>query len=361
MRILYGGGSATDEDMDALKLLAKLDHATEYDAVGQYSRLMRSISTLERRRVMPRKKWTQMIPYAIAASVVGIVSVIGVWLFKHATDMTNEDSSPIAVLEDHVLSPYSPGTAGEDVLLRLSDGRVWKMAHSDAVISTSRVKEEIGPVSHDTEATVTVPNMRMASLELGDGTVVDLNSDSSVSFLLAVDGDSRSMRLNKGEAYLNVVKDLRHPFTLDVGDASIRVLGTQFNVNMRSESSTTTLVEGSIELSNNISDAILRLKPGEQVTVEGEKNSVSIVDVADITAWKDGKYIFKSKPLNEILEQVTRWYGLEFSVLDPDILDQSLTGVFYKDYSPEFVLKLIEEAAAVRASVDDSGKFQLYR
>ena len=57
----------------------------------------------------------------------------------------------------------------------------------------------------------------------------------------------RSVQL-EGEAYFNVTKDSLKPFRITMGNSTITVLGTSFNLKneIKSSSITATLIEGSI-------------------------------------------------------------------------------------------------------------------
>ena len=75
----------------------------------------------------------------------------------------------------------------------------------------------------------TNPGM-MTSLTLPDGTLVFLNSESTLSYPSRFDSDTRNVTL-QGEAYFEVAKNPEKKFIVSTSHQSqIEVLGTHFNV-----------------------------------------------------------------------------------------------------------------------------------
>src|SRR5690606_23344278 len=91
-----------------------------------------------------------------------------------------------------------------------------------------------------------------------------------------------------------------------------------FNVNAYHDelSLKTTLLEGSVKVSVPQSEAGQKgkfLKPGQQAVIpESGKISVSDnVDLEEVMAWKNGRFLFKSADLKTILKQIARWYDVD--------------------------------------------------
>ncbi|MFR7876595.1 MAG: FecR family protein [Butyricimonas paravirosa] len=95
--------------------------------------------------------------------------------------------------------------------------------------------------------TLIVPKGGEYSLELPDGTVVWVNSESALRFPEKFTSNRREVFL-EGEAYFEVKKDANRPFYVHTEAGKVRVLGTAFNVCAYSNDRfwQTTLVEGSV-------------------------------------------------------------------------------------------------------------------
>lgn len=98
------------------------------------------------------------------------------------------------------------------------------------------------------------PTGQKSQIHLPDGSSVWLNAESSIVFDQHLFGSTREVTLF-GEAYFDVKRDTLSPFVVHIGDLSVAVLGTEFNVSAYNEDSeiTIALVHGSVKV-NTIVD-----------------------------------------------------------------------------------------------------------
>lgn len=174
------------------------------------------------------------------------------------------------------------------------------------------------------------------SLNLPDGTVVYLNSGSTLSYSSTYGSEKERRVTLSGEAYFSVERDSKHPFIVSVVEDRMRVkvLGTEFNVQAYEQDSMiqTTLVSGAVNIeTKDVSGKVneINLSPSEKATYDLSKNivEVEIVDVASEIAWKDGRLVFKETPLPEVLKQLTNFYNVDFEVQDSILNTYCFTGI----------------------------------
>jgi transmembrane sensor len=82
------------------------------------------------------------------------------------------------------------------------------------------------------------------SITLVDGSTVDLNARSRIR--IEFTSAERHVELLEGQALFQVAKDKRRPFIVQSGAASIRAVGTQFDVYRKSSGTTVTVLEGRV-------------------------------------------------------------------------------------------------------------------
>src|SRR5690606_34175743 len=112
---------------------------------------------------------------------------------------------------------------------------------------------------------------------LPDGSKVWLNAASSLRFPAAFDGSMRQVEL-RGEAYFEVAPDKSRIFQVVTRDQTVQVLGTHFNINAYADepSVNTTLLEGSVRISDSKTNTSQLLKPGEQAKLSEKLEVVSM-------------------------------------------------------------------------------------
>lgn len=167
--------------------------------------------------------------------------------------------------------------------------------------------------------TLIVPAGATYKLTLPDGTRVCMNAASSIKFPLAFEKNRRLVEMD-GEAYFEVTKDKDRPFIIKSRRQEVKVLGTSFNLTdfADDKSSKTTLVEGSVEITNLKNNQKLYMKPGEQ-TIVGDQFRKLKVDPSSYIAWKNGYFDFtESKSLVDIMKQIERWYAVKVIFINPN-------------------------------------------
>jgi ferric-dicitrate binding protein FerR (iron transport regulator) len=154
-------------------------------------------------------------------------------------------------------------------------------------------------------------------LVLPDGSKVWLNSVSTLIYPTSFTGKARTVELT-GEAYFEIAKNTALPFRVKVKDTRIEVLGTHFNVNgYDNEGSVkTTLLQGSVRVGRGSESMILG--PGDQAEtanpLTGNNQSLSVdhdVNLAKVTAWKNGFLYFEDDDLPTVMREVSRCYDVD--------------------------------------------------
>ncbi|MGD9557251.1 MAG: FecR family protein [Mangrovibacterium sp.] len=192
-------------------------------------------------------------------------------------------------------------------------------------------------------ASVTSPRGQITSLKLFDGSTVWLNSESTLTYSSDFNSAGREVYV-EGEAYFEVVPDRERPFVVHLENSAISVLGTHFNVKSYpgSERVEAVLVEGTIEFTCRNGSVLL--KPQERVVLSAREGTIikDRANIESVLAWKKGKYYYSNEGLPAIIEQLQRWYDIEFVFNKDELSSYTFTGVINHEKSIEYNLQLIE-------------------
>ena len=178
-------------------------------------------------------------------------------------------------------------------------------------------------------STLTVAQGNQYDIILEDGTHVWLNSGSSLRFPNAFSGSERRVYL-AGEAYFEVSYDAAKPFVVETDKQTLRVLGTEFNLYAYpgQEPVYTTLVSGSVSVTANDSGGETVLAPGQQAKLipGAASHSVTEIDTAEISAWRNGMFAFNNNTLSVVMRKLARWYDFEYIFEDMRAADLEVMG-----------------------------------
>lgn len=210
------------------------------------------------------------------------------------------------------------------------------------------------------------------SLTLPDGTLVFLNSESTLSYPSRFDGDTRNVNL-QGEAYFEVAKNPEKKFIVSTPHRSqIEVLGTHFNVEAYEKENrvSATLVEGKIGFiykCDNASKKVL-MAPGQKLVYDSKDSKVQIYATSGESeiAWKEGKIIFRNTPLEEGLRMLEKRYNVEFIIKNNRLKGDSFTGTF-TNQRLERILEYFQLSSQIRWRyldspdiTDEKSKIEIY-
>ena len=198
--------------------------------------------------------------------------------------------------------------------------------------------------------TLKVPESGFYRMVLPDGTKVWINSASELNYPLDFGKSTRNVEL-RGEAYFEVAHEKNRPFIVSTVHGDIKVLGTAFNLTAYSNTaSNVTLINGSIQLTNK-NNTTKQIVPGQKVEFDGSAMRVSQANIEKETAWQHGYFYFEHDQIQDIMEQLSRWYDIQVIYKGP-ISKKKFGGSMSRSVSLAEALELIKRGAGLEFEID---------
>lgn len=294
----------------------------------------------------------------VAAALILITA--GIWFFTGDKEENKELAQTNTWID-------LPAPAANQAYIQLEDGRVLQIDSLPSGIVKSNkdvniIRDQEGnityvPTSSD-EANAnavslnTLVNPRgslVAHLQLADGTLVWLNSGSSLTYPTQFLGNERRVTIT-GEAYFEVAHNKEKPFSVSNNNLVVQVLGTHFNFNAYDDETShrVTLLEGKVRV--NADNKTIELMPGQQSLYKPNAQHPSSLsklydaDLEAVMAWKNGEFRLKNVSILELLKQASRWYDVDF-VFEFEPEKTNFTGILSRK---ENVSKLLEVLTATQ-------------
>lgn len=147
---------------------------------------------------------------------------------------------------------------------------------------------------------------------LEDGSTITLNAHSSLKLPIPFDSKERKVEL-VGEGYFDIAHDASRPFKVWASNNLIEVLGTQFNIRNYPEDQavTTSLIKGSIALSEHGGTERIILSPGQKAISDASGINVLGSGTKQATAWTTRYFAYEDGELSTILSDLGRWYNVD--------------------------------------------------
>jgi ferric-dicitrate binding protein FerR (iron transport regulator) len=212
---------------------------------------------------------------------------------------------------------------GNKAVLTLADGSVVTLDSAGKQVIRQggvAIQQQNGQLSYASRSAdggvhfnkLTTPRGGQFRIVLPDGTKVWLNSASMLRYPTAFTGTERLVEL-EGQGYFEVAANAQQPFKVKVHDMEVQVLGTDFDIMAYRDETTinTTLLTGSIQVKEGNSKQLLR--PGQQAVMNNQDHQLTVrtANIREVTAWKNGLFVFNDMALPAILREVARWYDVE--------------------------------------------------
>lgn len=167
-----------------------------------------------------------------------------------------------------------------------------------------------------TEIMKRVPKGQKSKITLPDGSVVYLNSESSIKFMDNF-AENRTIYLD-GEAFFEVAENKTYPFEVITDNLITTALGTSFNIKAyeNSKKIEVSLASGKVKISESTNNSQIEINPGQGISYLTKKGELEIqnVNIETILNWKDGILQFEKLPLPEVIEILERWYGVDIEI-----------------------------------------------
>ncbi|MEO0036801.1 MAG: hypothetical protein RIQ59_12 [Bacteroidota bacterium] len=344
----------TIEDVkEQLKHLPEMDSNT---ADKIFSNVLINAKEIENTSVKTKK--TSYLRYIAVAASIAILFSIGFYSYKNG--FSNESNKLIL--------------KGNEITLQLANGDIQVISEGKVVQVIDSKGNVIGnqngnKIVYDSENTLNklayntlkIPYGKRFELVLSDGTIVHLNSGTTLKYPVKfIASENRQVFLD-GEAFFDVAKDKKHPFIVNANELNIRVLGTHFNVSNYPEDELTdvVLVEGSVGLfkSNETFDATknILLKPGFLGSFNKNDSQIATKEVNTdfYTSWMKGYLPFRNMKFKDISKKLERHYNVTIINQNSKLADEKFYANF-KDEPIEKVLSYFNEIHGIQYTMKNN-------
>lgn len=253
---------------------------------------------------------------------------------ENRSDNTNDGSSLAAPVFD----------AGEMMAAGRFKGRWWMAAAAAAVIFLTAgiwtLFSPRGPEGEklafldrpDSISTVITSRGETRQIVLSDGSCIQLNAGTVISYPRHFPGNIREVTLIKGEAFFQIAANPAKPFTVTVGQSKTMVLGTSFDIRAYGpeESVRISLLSGKIAVTPGKGDTTSILTPHQSISIDkrtGTSSASHFDNDYDVAAWKEGAIHFKDASFADIAFEIGNKYNIDLTNISSK-QNWSYTGLF---------------------------------
>lgn len=231
---------------------------------------------------------------------------------------------------------------------------------------------------------------------LADGSVIQINTDSQLQ--VSYSDSLRKIRLIRGEAHFNVIRDLDRPFEVYAGEGVVTAVGTGFSIRLEEDTLKVTVSDGRVDLAlaveypegthatdshgregagvyKSVHKKIGSLSKGQSAIFNNQAihsedrnsddgssipkiNTLAEQELTRLLSWREGYLVFAGDPLSYVVDEVNRYMPVTIEIADPT-LSQLRIGGRFKVGELDAMFEVLETSFGVQVSRVDDQHFQL--
>jgi transmembrane sensor len=195
-------------------------------------------------------------------------------------------------------------------------------------VATFLIYQKKAPLSIPMPQTIVEAHDTVLAKTLADNSMITLNKNSKLTTVF--NAKERRVRL-VGEAFFEVAHDTVKPFFIDVQNLEIRVVGTAFNVDERSE-------KGKIIISVTEGTVLLKGAAETVVAMKGQEKKYDVTTgkfeqapnrSLNFMAYKTKEVDYDNQPLSNVVRDISEYYGISVEIISPEINKCPISGHLY--------------------------------
>lgn len=211
----------------------------------------------------------------------------------------------------------------------------------------------IGNMGPDYELATSENEVREISLP--DGSVVTLNTGSTLSYSKDFDQEIREVHL-QGQGFFDVAGNPQKPFVVITENAEVSVLGTSFDVNAYESADETSVVVATGKVRVQSGTENVELLPGDIGMVNNASRSLKKekADIAARMSWRLKSFTFQGESLGSVVEKLSEAYHMDVRLSGESLKNCQLSATF-SNKSLSDILQIISSTLTLKVENTKQG------
>ncbi len=192
------------------------------------------------------------------------------------------------------------------------------------------------------------------SLLLDDGSKIYLATNTRFSYPQKMNGKTRDVNLQNGEAFFKIAKDPSRPFTVQLNNSKVTVLGTSFNIR-----NTLRSVDLSVNSGKVAFEAISGNKPAILTAGMGLNYNISANNIIRFSSvnqnnsyWLNKEMVFVNASLEQVFESLENCFGVKVKLKDTIRFKHKFNADFKNTELPE-ILEVLKATYPIQLNLKD--------
>ncbi|MBX3256478.1 MAG: FecR domain-containing protein [Chitinophagaceae bacterium] len=181
---------------------------------------------------------------------------------------------------------------------------------------------------------------------LPDNSIITLNKKTILTYPSSFAQNQRNVKL-EGEAFFNITPQKTKPFTIDVGNIKVKVVGTSFNIK-NSDSATEIIVSSGVVQVTRENETI-ELRTGEQTIITASTNKLEKNSSTDklFNYYVSRTFVCDNTPLWKLVDKLNEAYNVHITIAKKELRALPLT-VTFNEESLDTIFDILSQTLMIK-------------
>ncbi|MBX2921194.1 MAG: FecR domain-containing protein [Chitinophagaceae bacterium] len=182
---------------------------------------------------------------------------------------------------------------------------------------------------------------------LPDHSVVTLNKKAVLSYPSSFQ-KQRHVKLS-GEAFFNIMPDKTKPFTIDVDNIRVKVIGTSFNIKNNNSATEIVVSTGIVRVTRE--NETIELRAGEQTTITALTNKLEKGSNTDklFNYYVSRTFVCDNTPLWKLVDKLNEAYDVHITIAKKELRALPLT-VTFNEESLDTIFEILSQTLMIKVT-----------
>lgn len=158
-----------------------------------------------------------------------------------------------------------------------------------------------------------------------NGVSISLNSETTLEVSKNFNKTDRTVKMISGEAVFDIKEKSNLPFIVDLGEVTVKDIGTVFDIKKSKEQINVSVSSGMVVLNSQQTNETKELKAGMSITYNISTNSFGNIEMPPSKQENNKPLIFDNAPLKEVITLIQQKYNKTILLKEEKIADKKLT------------------------------------
>lgn len=158
-----------------------------------------------------------------------------------------------------------------------------------------------------------------------NGVSISLNSETTLEVSKNFNKTDRTVKMISGEAVFDIKEKSNLPFIVDLGEVTVKDIGTVFDIKKSKEQINVSVSSGMVILNSQPTNETKELKAGMSITYNISTNSFDDIQMLHLKQENNKPLIFDNASLKEVITLIQQKYNKTILLKEEKIADKKLT------------------------------------